>query len=335
MSEGYQPEISVILPFFNAQHTLARSIESILQQSYPHFELLLIDNNSSDSSLRIATEFGQSDPRIKIMTETQQGVTHAMNTGLQHARGQFIARMDADDTAHPLRLEKQIEFLRQNPEIDVIGSEVNYITHLEKYEGFKRYVEWSNSFHSPEEIARRRFIEIPLINPTIFFRRRIYDELGPCRNGDFPEDYELQLRWLDAGIKLAKIPERLHNWHDYPTRLTRTDSRYSNLAFFKIKAHYFRKWSERHNPFHPHIYVWGGGRKSRQYAQLLQNEGLIISKVIDINPNKKNTLFYLNLPTPGSFFVASLVTNQGAGEQIKAFLLARNYTEGKDFLLFG
>ncbi len=332
------PEISVILPFFNAEKTLTPAIKSILNQSFNNFELLLVDNNSTDKSFSIAENLAEKDLRIRLLEEEKQGVANAMNCGLQNAKGKYIARMDADDFSMPDRFEKQIQFLNNNPEIGFVGTKVKYVPHNENTAGFERFVEWSNSFHSPKQIDLNRFVEIPVINPTIFFRREIFEKLGGCFDGDFPEDYEMQLRYLDAGVKMAKLNEPLLEWHDYSTRLTRTDNRYSTEAFFKTKAKYFKSWSEKNNKFHPNIWVWGAGRKTRQRAKLLETEGIIIDGFIDIVKGKisqKTITYYKDIPQSGKIFIVSLVTNYGARKQIKEFLLSRNYIEGVDFILMG
>lgn len=332
------PEISVILPYFNAENTLQKAIKSILDQSFKNFELLLIDNNSSDKSYSIAQKIAKKDSRIKLLKEEKQGVASAMNCGLKNASGEFLARMDADDISLQSRLEKQVQYLQNNPEIDFVGHEVKYIPHITNTNGFERFVNWANSFHTPDEIEINRFVEIPIINPTILFRRVLFEKYDGCADGDFPEDYEMQLRYLKAGVKMAKLNEQLLEWHDYSTRLTRTDDRYSTDAFFKIKAKYFKKWSEINNPFHPNIWVWGAGRKTRQRAKLLENEGLIIDGFIDVvkaKTTQKTTLHYTEIPKPGEIFIVPMVTNYGASEQIKEFLLKANYTQGDDFIMMG
>lgn len=332
------PEVSVILPFYNAERTLPAAIESILTQTFENFELLLIDNNSSDNSRQIAQKYAAKDSRAKLLQEKKPGVANAMNCGLENSLGIFVARMDADDISLPERLVKQVNYLKNFPEIGLVGCEVKYMPHEKNTAGFQRFVDWVNSFHSPEVIERNRFVEIPVVNPTIMFRREIFEKLGGCLQGDFPEDYEMQLRYLEAGVKMAKLSEPLLEWHDYSTRLTRTDERYSTKAFFRTKAAYFKKWSEKHNRFHPNIWVWGAGRKTRQRARLLEKEGLKIQGYFDIVKGKtteKPTLHFTEVPDPGNIFIVPMVTKMGARELIQSYLLKAGYAEGKDFLLMG
>lgn len=329
------PEVSVILPYFNTEQTLHRAIYSILKQSFTDFELLLVNNNSTDKSNEIARQSAQNDDRVILLEEKKPGVANAMNCGLKNARAPFIARMDADDIACTQRLEKQYNYLKENPSIDFVGSEVEYVPHIIENKGFRRFVDWANSFYAPEEIALKQFIEIPVVNPTIFFRRELYEQFGGCNDGNFPEDYEMQLRYLSHGVKMAKLPEKLLEWHDYSTRLTRTDERYSTEAFFQTKAFYFKRWSEQNNPFHPNIWIWGAGRKTRQRSIFLEKQGLKIEGLIDIKKTKPGVTFYKDLTKPGQLFIVSMVTNTGAGQKIRDFLQQRNYCEGKDFILMG
>ncbi len=327
-----QVEVSVILPFFNAEKTLCNAAQSILRQTFTSFELLLVDNNSTDLSSEIAAKLAREDKRIKVLSEKQIGVANAMNKGLENSVGTFIARMDADDISHPERLQKQVEFLKKNQEIGLVGSKVKYISHIENSAGFERFVNWSNSFCSPNEIDLNRFIEIPIINPTLLFKKEIYQKYGGCVHGDFPEDYEMQLRFLDRGVKMAKINAPLVEWHDYPSRLTRTDERYSSEAFFRTKAKYFVSWSKQNIVFHPNIMIWGAGRKTKQRAKLLEKEGIQIDGYIDV-VKTKNALHYTQVPSAGKIFIVAMVANYGAREQITNFLIDKGYKNGIDFCL--
>ena len=142
------PEITVILPFYNAADTLETAIKSILNQSFENFEFLLIDNNSTDTSFSIARIFAKKDSRIKLLKETKQGVANAMNLGLKNALGKYVARMDADDISMPLRFEKQLQYLNENPTVEFVGCKVRYVPHNENTAGFKRFVDWANSFNT-------------------------------------------------------------------------------------------------------------------------------------------------------------------------------------------
>ncbi|MEQ9442438.1 MAG: glycosyltransferase family A protein [Cyclobacteriaceae bacterium] len=329
------PTVSFILPFFNAENTIHRAISSIIAQTSSDWELILVDNGCTDSGYKIAQSLAQSSRQISLIIEDHPGVVHAFNTGLTHAQGTYIARMDADDISHPTRLEKQLALMEQQPEIGVVSGQVRYQSDLPQ-RGMKNYVDWVNALVVPEQIAINRFVELPMINPTLTFRRTCLEQLGSYRSGDFPEDYELMLRWLGQGVGMAKVPDVVLDWYDYPQRLTRTDDRYTTDAFYRIKTHYLADWLQQHNPFYPKIVVWGAGRKSRQRARLLEEKGIKIDAYIDVVRDKTQEhpcIFYQDIAPPGQYFVVSYVGNRGQREKIRDFLISRGYQEGVHFIL--
>ncbi len=136
-----------------------------------------------------------------------------------------------------------------------------------------------------KEIALRRFVESPVINPSAMWRKSVEDRLGGYEHGNFPEDYDMWLRWIDAGIKIGKIPETVLQWNDSTTRLTRTDERYSTLAFYKTKAKYLSKYLRKINPHYPMVYVWGASRIMRNRATFLSEHGLRLSHILTFQKN--------------------------------------------------
>jgi len=136
--------------------------KAFLSQSFTDFECILINNNSTDNSKNIAIKFVDSDNRFKLIHEKKQGVMFASNAGWEASKGEYIARMDADDWSHPERLKMQYEFLEINPEYGVVASLAKHVGHSEFTVGMERFVEWSNSITSYKEILNNRFIELPI-----------------------------------------------------------------------------------------------------------------------------------------------------------------------------
>ena len=180
------PLVSVVLPFYNAPF-LKEAIDSILQQSYQHFELILVNNGSTDESVELARSY--ENDQISLINEEKRGVVHAANAGIRQARGTFIARMDADDIAYPHRLKHQVEMLLSNEKVDVASGLVEYLGPPENA-GFIHYVNWLNEITEPEEIYINQFVEFPIANPTMMIRKSLFDQHGMFSDGDFPEDYE-------------------------------------------------------------------------------------------------------------------------------------------------
>jgi len=330
------PEVTVVLPFFNAELTLFRAAESIRKQDFQHWECILVDNNSTDESRGVAEALVRKDSRFKLLEEKQQGVMFASNRGCEAARGRYIARMDADDVALPGKLRLQSEFLDSHPDYGAVAGLVKHVGDPDTTGGFRRFVEWSNSVVSYEEIYNRRFIEAPIVNPTAMWRRETMEDLGLYRSGDFPEDYEMWLRWLDRGVKIAKVPEVVLDWHDSEKRLTRTDPIYSDRAFYKIKSRYLAQWLAENNPHHPGVWVWGASRISRRRAKILEQEGVRIDIYIDTKKSRqldREVIYYEDLPAAGKGFILTYIRQMDNREKIQAFLGERGYVEGKDYLL--
>jgi len=330
------PLVSVILPFFNAQSTLGRAIESIASQSLESFECILVNNNSTDESAEIALRWTKKDRRFILVQEERQGVMFASNTGSERARARYIARMDADDWSYPERLRLQADFLDANPGYGAVAGVVEHIGDSDKTKGFARYVEWVNSIRSYEEILNSRFIELPVVNPSAMWRKEVGEIHGLYRSGDFPEDYEMWLRWLKAGIKIEKLGDCVLKWYDSETRLTRTQSIYSDAAFYRIKTKYLADWLEVNNPFHPRIAAWGASRISRRRARLLNQYGIETVCYIDIKKSRqldKIVLYYQDIPPPGELFILTYIKQMNARAEIQGFLHSRGYHEGFDYLL--
>jgi glycosyltransferase involved in cell wall biosynthesis len=329
-------KISVILPFFNAKNTLERAILSIQHQNAESFECLLVDNNSSDGSRDIAEKFCARDQRLRLLSESKQGVMFASNRGATESNGNYLARMDADDVALPERLRLQSEFLDKNPDYGAVAGRVEHVGDPDNTEGFRRFVEWSNSLCTYEEIYHRRFIEAPIVNPTAMWRRSVMEQHGMYQAGSFPEDYEMWLRWLHQGVRIAKLEEVVLEWHDSVHRLTRTDPIYSDRSFYEIKSKYLAMHLEDINPYFPEVVVWGASRISRRRARMLEAKGIQISLYIDTKKGRqieRDVLYYEELPPAGKMFILTYIRQMDNREKIQVFLEERGYVEGRDYLL--
>ncbi|MEZ5071499.1 MAG: glycosyltransferase family A protein [Bacteroidales bacterium] len=330
------PLVSVVLPFFNAAPTLSRAIESMAVQDMEQFECLLVDNNSTDGSLAIARAWVERDHRFRLLREEKQGVVFASNRGCAGARADLLARIDADDRSHPGRLRLQMDYLARNPSYGAVAGRVRHVGDPLHTEGFQRYVDWSNSLVTCEQIQIRRFIESPLVNPTMMWRRSAMEAHGLYRDGDFPEDYELWLRWLHRGVRIGKVEDVVLDWYDSPRRLTRTRANYSERAFYEIKSDYLAAWLKENNPLHPRVWIWGASRLSRRRADPLVQRGVVIDRFVDTKTSRQipaGVVHYRDVPPAGTCFLLSYVRQYDNREKICVFLEKRGYREGRDFLL--
>lgn len=329
------PAISILLPFRNAAATLDAAIASMVAQSFRNWELLLIDNASSDTGTAIAETWVRRDPRIRLLEEPMIGIAHALNCGLEQARGRYIARMDADDSSHPERLAKQFEYLESRPEIGVLGTRTAFATTVKRSSGMRWFVQWQNVIIAPQEHYVKRFVDAPLAHPTAMFRRELVERHGNYNTGSLPEDHELCLRWMDAGVRFAKLPEELLTWNDGPRRLSRTHPNYSTEAFYATKMKWLAKWLQGHLAGRP-VIIAGTSGICRNRASLLEAEGIPVQAFTDVRPREVPGYAFIphhGLPPPGQAFIISMISQRGSGDRIAEFLASRGAVEGNDFLL--
>lgn len=222
-----KPVISVVMPVFNGEKYLRLAMESILNQTFKDFEFIIINDGSTDKTEKILKNF--SDPRIVyINNETNLGLSKSFNVGIRTAQGECIARMDADDIALPNRFNKQLEFLKVNPHIGIIGSSIMLMD--ESGRAMKKHSMPSNHL----EIKWKSLFSTPLIHPTVMARAEIlknnlYDE--SILNS---EDYELWSRLLfEKDIKFANISEPLLYYRVFKKSFTQTLSPEKRLNSIK------------------------------------------------------------------------------------------------------
>jgi glycosyltransferase involved in cell wall biosynthesis len=331
---GLQQLVSVILPCYNDGEWLGESIQSIIDQTYQKWELIIVDDGSTDQTASVAEKWCHKDSRIKLISISRKGIAEALNSGIEHANGKYIARQDADDLSMPKRLQKQAAYLDQHPQTGLVACKAKSNSYSEEYAGLNRWIGWNNQLKTHSEISRNRFVESPLIHPTVMFRKELVEKYGGYKQGDFPEDYELWLRWLEQKVKMEKLDVTGLIWRERPDRLTRTDERYSREAFFKIKAKYLAHWLKKHAETWPDITVWGNGRVTRKRASRLEEYGAKITTWIDIK-KRDEVIYFEKLPEVKHDFIVSYVTNRGAREEIRRFLERHGYREEKDFILAG
>jgi len=335
------PRVSVLLPVKDAEDTLSAALDSMVRQSEEDFEILAIDDGSSDSSPEILRALASEDSRIRFLPSNGTGIVGALNLGLEKSGAHLVARMDADDLSHPDRLQTQLEFLDSHPEVGLVSCAVeHWITDEKSRPGYAAYVDWTNELRHDADIRLRRFVESPFAHPSVVFRKKLCERLGGYRDGFFPEDYELWLRWMESGVPMEKIPKVLLRWRDHDDRLSRRDERYSTDAFYQMKLSYLQRWLERHNPFHPEVKVWGAGRVTRRRVRFLEEDGVVVAGYYDVDPRKTGTpregltvQSIEEIPSPGEEFIVAMVGARGGRQKIASHLLNLGYREGMDFIL--
>jgi len=277
------PLISVLIPCYNAAETLPEALDSLRDQTLAEYEIVAIDDGSSDATLPLLQERARTDARLRVHTQAHAGIIAALNKGLTLCRAGYIARMDTDDYSYPERLERQVEYLQNHPETAVVGCLVEGYPSQQVRQGFRIYISWMNSLVSDDDIRREIFIESPFAHPSVAYRREWIESAGGYQEHGWAEDYDLWLRLYLAGAGFAKLPQVLLKWREHPQRLTRTDSRYALENFIRAKAHYLASGPLRGRDA---VLIWGAGMIGRRLSKHLLRQEAPLAAFIDVDPAK-------------------------------------------------
>jgi glycosyltransferase involved in cell wall biosynthesis len=224
---NFKPAITVLMPAYNAGAFIADAIASVLQQSFPDFELLIVNDGSTDDTLNIIHSF--SDERIIVINQSNQGVAEALNTGLKHARADYIARFDADDICDPKRLEIQYDFMQTNPGYQILGSAADYMDMDGHY-----VFNYQPPAHSDEQIQKLGYMQCPFVHSTVFYRRNeIISAGGYDKNALGFEDHLLWRKMVKNG-KAFNFSKSLIKVRLNPGSVT-IDEQWCSKVFRQIK----------------------------------------------------------------------------------------------------
>lgn len=230
------PLVSVIMSVYNGEKYLVQAIDSILNQTYKNFEFIIIDDCSIDNSSHILQEYAQKNSRIKIIKKEKnigiKGFIENLNLGISIAKGKYIARMDQDDVSLPERFQKQVDFLENNPEITLVGAQLNLINEQNKITGE------AIAALQHRDIVKRITSQIQLFHPVIMFRK---DQNIQYREKFlYCEDYDLYLNLITQGKKLANINEKLLHYRILESSISRKGDNFVKKLMVE-KALYFYK----------------------------------------------------------------------------------------------
>lgn len=211
------PAVSIVLPVRNGEAYISAAIDSMLNQSFGGFEMLVINDGSTDGTLAILTEAAKRDARIRILKGDGKGLVHALNLGINEARGHMICRMDADDLSDTNRLERQVAFLEASPEVDLVFSQMRMMNAAGELTGKQ-----THALTSPEAVKQsleRGDCEVH--HPTVLGRRQAFLEAGLYREAFArAEDLDLWLRMSEHG-KIAGLDEILLTYRIHGGQVSR------------------------------------------------------------------------------------------------------------------
>ncbi|WP_299225958.1 glycosyltransferase family 2 protein [uncultured Psychroserpens sp.] len=277
-----KPLISILTPFKNTSSYLYECINSIIAQTYKHWELLIIDDHSTDSSYTIVEDFAKSDHRIKLFKNSGDGIIDALALAFSKSTGTFITRMDSDDKMHPEKLQIMLNDLQSHGKGHIALGLVKYFSTNGIGDGYAKYESWLNNLTIRGTNYSEIYKECVIPSPCWMLHR---DDLIACDGFDlnrYPEDYDLTFRLYKNNIKCIASNRLLHYWRDYSTRASRTHPNYAENHFLQLKLDYFLELDrDQSRP----LTIWGAGHKGKTVAKLLKEKQVDFIWICD-NPKK-------------------------------------------------
>jgi glycosyltransferase involved in cell wall biosynthesis len=326
--------ISIIMPVKNAVPFLQECMNSILMQEGVHWELIAVDDHSSDKSLEILSQFAELDQRIHLVVNSGEGIIAALQTGYALSKGEMIHRMDADDVMPLNKLKLLSQQLTNAGKGYVATGLVKYFSAEGVSDGYQTYEHWLNRLCREDNHWHAIYKECVIASPAWMLYREDFEACGGFNSTIYPEDYDLVFRFYKAAYQVSSVLETVHLWRDHSERSSRNHPNYQQNAFFKIKIHYFFKLDR--DSARP-LVVWGAGPKGKVMAKLLQekNEKFVWASN---NPNKNGHDIYgqimqsideiMCLPRPQILITVAQRKAQG---EIRAYLDEHKLEEYQDY----
>lgn len=259
--------ISIIVPIYNAKVHLNECLQSILTQSTNNWEVLLINDYSTDESHSICEKFVNMDDRFRYFENVNnKGIIGALKTGHSKSKGALITRMDADDIMAENKLKSLSDILSEKGRGTVAVGLVKYFSETTLGNGYLKYEQWLNSITSENSNFRAIYKECVIPSPAWMCFREDFEACGAFDSDIYPEDYDLTFRFYKHKLKCFGTKDIVHFWRDHQNRTSRNDENYADNRFLSIKVKYFLELDYKK---HKQLMLWGAGKKGKLIAQLL------------------------------------------------------------------
>ncbi|MBI1286915.1 MAG: glycosyltransferase [Flavobacteriales bacterium] len=276
-----QPLVTVLIPMYNAEDFVEQSVRSILEQTYTNFELLIIDDGSTDRSVPVVESF--SDQRIKLVrNEKNLKLIATLNKGLSLAKGKYIVRLDADDIAIKERIETQVSFMEEHPEVGLCG------TWYEAFGDVSSVVRYPTDHQSLKYMS---LYQCPIIHPSTIFRTSVIKEHGLKYDLDYPhaEDYKLWGQFAMVS-QLANVPEVLLRYRLHDSNISKQQASTQKSNSIRIRTELFHELGLNVSPNQLEAFMQMNHQVDNLTLEQLKSLGTLLSNMIVSNNNSS----YLN-----------------------------------------
>jgi len=271
--------VSVIFPVGPGVFDAGLALNDLLGQSYSRLEVVAVLNGCPEGVRR---EFlGRNDSRLRIIDlGDEPRLLDALDLAVENCQGRWLARMDADDRCDSTRIERQVALL-ESGQCEVASCGISLKGALG--DGMQRYVDWVNGLDNPKKVSRERFVESPVVQPTVVMAKCLFEEVGGYFRNGFAEDYDLWLRLLELGARFGKVPELLYDWYDRPDRLTRSDPRFDHKMMLALKADALARLPEIQENG---VVISGAGPIGKVLGRELISRGIAVWGYFEVSPKR-------------------------------------------------
>ena len=273
------PLVSIIMAAKDTEPYLSDCLESILAQTYTNWELLAVNDHSSDNTPQILKSYAEKDGRIKVINSKKHLLIPALQEGYKHAKGTLINRMDSDDKMPDYKLKLLVsEWEKYGKGHVIAGGTEHFVDEGEVGDGFRRYEKWLNGVAKNGAHYEEIYKECVIPSHSWIIHHEDLDRVGAFDPEVYPEDYDLCFRFYSAGLAIVGIDKVLHYWRDRSDRISRTWECYKDNRYFDLKLRYFYELDrDKNRP----LVLWGAGSNGKDMAKLLLTKEDTIHWVCD------------------------------------------------------
>jgi glycosyltransferase involved in cell wall biosynthesis len=329
--------VSILMPVFNAGPYLDKCLNSILEQSFQDWELIAIDDHSTDDSLSKLCSFEKKDRRIKVFTNRGNGIIHALRFALQQSSGAYISRMDADDIMATHKIETLYQSLKAAGPGHLSTGLVAYFSDEELGEGYRHYACWLNELTLTNEHYHHIYKECVIPSPCWMIAKDDLIRVGAFEFDRYPEDYDLCFRFYQHQLKVIGNESLLHYWRDHGERASRNQEVYADNFFMPLKMEYFLRLD--YDPSRQ-LLIWGAGKKGKRMAQWLKSQEVPFTWICNNSKKWRQTIYGCSLYPPEKILsfqqvqILVAVASPDGQEEIRRFAGENKLENAKDIFFF-
>ena len=263
-----QPLVSIIMAVKDTAPYLRDCMDSILNQTYQNWELLAVNDHSSDETPQILQEYANKDARIVFLNSDRPKLIPTLQIGYAHAKGMLINRMDSDDKMPDYKLEVLVnEWLKHGKGTVIAGGTEHFVDEGVVGDGFLKYERWLNEVARTSTHYQQIYTECVIPSHCWILHKDDFDLVGAFDPIIYPEDYDLCFRFYREKFTIIGMDKILHHWRDREDRISRTWEEYKDNRYFAMKLRFFY---EIDRDYSRPLVLWGGGRNGKDMAKLLQ-----------------------------------------------------------------